>query len=85
MTATHNAPPLADAQRRQVASRAVVITAAGLLGYGAFTAYLSAQSMAWQAQTLLVVLAGSSLATLAGLGPGVHAARERIPEAIAYE
>lgn len=67
MTATRNAPPVADAHQRQVASRAIVITAAGLLGYGAFTAYLSAQSLAGQAQTLLAVLAGSSLVTLAGL------------------
>jgi ABC-type lipoprotein release transport system permease subunit len=34
---------------------------------------------------LVVALAALATATLAGLGPALHAVRTRIPEAIAYE
>jgi putative ABC transport system permease protein len=46
--------------------------------------YLFAVHIPW-VESLVIAAAALVLATLAGLGPALHAVRQRIPEAIAYE
>jgi putative ABC transport system permease protein len=46
--------------------------------------YLFAVHIPW-VESLVIAAAALLLATLAGLGPALHAVRQRIPEAIAYE
>jgi putative ABC transport system permease protein len=46
--------------------------------------YLFAVHIPWL-ESLVIAAAALVLATLAGLGPALHAVRQRIPEAIAYE
>ena len=48
------------------------------------TGYSFAVQVPWHALAVVVTLALTT-ATVAGLGPAIHAMRLRIPEAIAYE
>src|SRR5262245_18770555 len=55
------------AQARLVAFRAILITLAGLVAYGAYTGYVASQTMVWQSLTLMGVLAFSAVLALASL------------------
>ncbi len=72
MTAIPTAPPTAPinspADQAARPSRAIIVTLAGLVGYGAYAGTLAVQGQAWQLQALTGSLAGASLLALAGLG-----------------
>lgn len=64
----HKTTTINPALTRQAASRAIVITLAGLVVYGAFAGYLAGQTMAWQPQALAVALAVAAGLNLVALG-----------------
>ncbi len=70
MTAIPTAPPTAPptTHAHQAAGRAIVITLAGLVGFGVYAGYLAAQGQAWQLQALTGSLLAGGLLALAGLG-----------------